>query len=81
MIQATTYITHCYVHLHIPQRSQACFIRLLHSLSAQRTGNNNLDCFIKQSNIFIYRKIIQTIYYTSLNHRANACSCFKGAPT
>jgi hypothetical protein len=35
---------------------QACLIRLPHSSHMQRTGNNNLDCFIKQSNIFIYVK-------------------------
>jgi hypothetical protein len=61
---------------------QACFIRLPHSLRVQLARNDNLDCFIKQSNIFIWRKKIQAIYYaffynfqSSLNHRANACSC------
>jgi hypothetical protein len=29
----------------------------------QHAGNNNLDCFIKQSNIFIQRKTIQAFYY------------------
>jgi hypothetical protein len=41
-------------------------------------GNNNLDCYIKQANIFISRK--KTIHFYDfqalLNHRANARSCF-----
>jgi hypothetical protein len=45
-------------------------------------GNNNLDCFIKQANIFIekkkqYRLFIMHFFnfQALLNHRANACSC------
>jgi hypothetical protein len=34
-------------------RVQACFIGLPHSLHMQHAGNNTLDCFIKQSNIFL----------------------------
>jgi hypothetical protein len=84
----------CFLHWHIPRRSHthflcckqaSFFIRLPHSSNA---WNNNLDCFIKQSNIFTWRLLrhllfvwrhLLCIFYNFqalLNHRANACSCF-----
>jgi hypothetical protein len=76
-----------FTSMHALQASKLFLIRLPHSSRMQRAPNNNLDCFIKQSNIFIQGKKYRLFFthillFSSFAQPQSKCrSCFNRKST